>query len=242
MALAVRVDGEVRRMPARVGLVVADHQPRLGAQRSQHRHREPWVAVPEDAAVPGPRLPAEDVGEAVDRDQRRRPTGRGAGLPERRGERGVIRREDLARTLRPLRRVEPQVPRDPVAVTDLDDAGRVVEAAVAVDDQARETRAHHGQAEVAGERLGQRAGAEVPGNVAGELRLAETQVAQCPGHRAAGMVAGDHRRETTAEGPLGDGGRVVRAQQACRLGGAVGGSLGETQCSDRPGRRCPILD
>src|SRR5205823_4017736 len=90
MILAMGLDRKAALVAPRIGLVVADHQSGLGAKGGQQRPRQPGVAVPQHAGVPRPREAVDRRGEAVHRDQRRRPAG-AAPRPSRPRRRGIAR-------------------------------------------------------------------------------------------------------------------------------------------------------
>ena len=119
--MAHRVAGRLAR---RIGLVVADHERGIGAQRCQQRHRNARVVVPQDADMPRPRLAAHRRREAVDRQHRRRHAAR---EPRREPvvDRGVIGREDRRRAARARARGdEAAIAGDRDAVARLGDRGR----------------------------------------------------------------------------------------------------------------------
>ena len=72
--LGVMIQGEGLRVPAGIRLVVTDAEPGDRAQMRDRRLRDPSVAIPHDAEVPGPRDLVEHRRAAVYGDERRRET------------------------------------------------------------------------------------------------------------------------------------------------------------------------
>ena len=66
---------QIRRIVHVVRLIVADHDSLFSFQQRHEEKSKPRVAIVEHASMPGPRHAHKDRGEAVQRDQRRRPAG-----------------------------------------------------------------------------------------------------------------------------------------------------------------------
>ena len=173
---------------ARIGFVVADREARLLPQRSHERQRQAGVLVPQHADMPGPLKALEHRREAVDREEYRCDPTLGEAVKQAL-DRPVIGEETGFGPRLPRGRRQRLVGRHRHIVAHRRDRGRVIEPAVAVDDQPRIGREGRWRIEPARERAGELRHADVPGDVAGERGLVQAQPAESGGDGTARMVA-----------------------------------------------------
>ena len=210
-------------LAAGIGLVVAHHQIAACAERGQQRHRHPRVVPPEDRYLPRARLARHHRGEAVDGDQDRRP----AALPrpvESPVERLVIGVEQRAPAGLALVVVDPDIARHLRAVALLRDRGLVARGAVAVDHEPRISREYGGGVESLRQPARDLGRALVPGDVAVEVALDQTEPLEAARHQIAGVIAGQHDRACAIRILDRERGRFAVGQHAAglvSLGGAT---------------------
>ena len=186
------VHGVVGERP-RVGLVVADDERRVGAQRRDQRHGEARIACPTGcpratgAARPrqtGVKLCIEKIaGDVAGGDARAR--------SPRRSRRDRARESE--RCAAPAPRHRRGVARHRRAVGEAHDQRRIVLAAVGVDEEARERREHRRRAKARGKRARHRRGAGVVGDVAGKLRRRQSKVAVLRRQAVVGVIADEQQ-------------------------------------------------
>ncbi len=202
-----RIPGE---MQAGIGLIIADHERRVGGQRRDHRIGDAPVAARQDTDMPGPLDAAKARREAVDRDQGRHGATRlGRGDPRR--DRGVIGTKY---------RVDPRVALSgsEAAVTGYDDAFadlancRVVRRlAVTVDDEPGIARQQGRRVEQLGQAARQRGRADVDRDMPRQLAFVEAERAERIRQAGAGVVANQQDRRRPGRVDRLDGRRLVRA-------------------------------
>ncbi len=149
------------------------------------------------------------------RDEHRAPPGRGARIEETRDGR-VVGDEDGVFARRGFGGRERLVAGHARCLAEDGDRAFAARPPVAVDDEARIGLEDRRRIEALGKMAGHRGDADVPGNVAAELRLGETQSAEAARDPAPGMIGGEDEIR-----------RAMRAQNLYRrglVGGEEGGS------------------
>lgn len=185
-----------------VGFVVADDEAGLGAQARNQRCGETIVAVPENAAMPGPRAAAPGGRETVNRNDDRHDARRQRAV-ERRGDGRVIgrmkHRDATPEFFGATARIDIAIGRHDRAVRQFHHDGRIVFPAIEIDEKPRKARQHRRGAKRPRQRPGNTGRADVVCNVTREFRIGQAERAITRRQRV-GRVVADHQKGRVAPG------------------------------------------
>jgi uncharacterized membrane protein len=178
-----------------IGLVVADTEAGFTPECRQQKLRGARVTVPQYAAMPRTLTPiGQSRREGMQRDDQRRLSRGGAHCGNLGVNGRVIGPEKMREPMHALAIIQRAIAGNQSPVIDLADQGRVILAAIGIDQQPRKCRHHSRHLQLGGQRPGQRFDADIIGDVA--LKFAFRQAQRAIGGRKTphGMVC--HQQQT----------------------------------------------